>query len=246
MTDHWTERLSAYVDGELDREERDALEVHLTSCEACATAVAQLQRVVRWAHGYEGKPPQVDVWDAVARGIREREGLREASRHLPKRPGERVRRFAFTVPQLLAAGIALALLSGTAVGVSLRAVGAGSARIVVADPALLPDEIPLGESFETDGNDPWTVSVVTQLEEQYAEAIADLENLLREGQDKLDSATLRVIEDNLRTIDEAIDQARAALRRDPAAVYLSELISVNMRRKLELLRDAAALVASET
>jgi hypothetical protein len=246
MTDHWTERLSAYVDGELDREERGALEVHLTSCEACATAVAQVRQVVGWAHGYEGKPPKVDVWDAVARGIREREGSREESRHPPKRSGERVRRFVFTVPQLLAAGIALALFSGTAVGVALRAVGAGSGRTVVTDPALLPDEIPLGESFDIDGNDPWTVAVVTQLEEQYAEAIADLESLLREGQDKLDSATLRVIEENLRTIDEAVEQATVALRRDPAAVYLSELISVNLRRKLELLRDAAALVASET
>ncbi len=55
-----------------------------------------------------------------------------------------------------------------------------------------------------------------------------------------------MIEENLRTTDEAIEQARVALLRDPAAVYLSELISVNMRRKLELLRDAAVLVAGET
>lgn len=102
------------------------------------------------------------------------------------------------------------------------------------------------QRFETDGNDPWTVSVVTQIEEQYAAAIADLESSLRGGQGKLDSATLRVIEENLRTTDEAIEQARVALLRDPAAVYLSELISVNMRRKLELLRDAAVLVAGET
>jgi hypothetical protein len=184
------------------------------------------------------------VWDGVAQSIREKEDSRQASRHLPKRPGERVRRFAFTVPQLLAAGIALVLLSGTMVTVALQVTGPG--RVVVTDPGLLPDEIPLGQSFETAGNDPWTVSLVTQIEEQYAGAISDLESLLREGQDKLDSATLRVIIDNLATIDEAIEQAREALLRDPAAAYLSELISVNMRRKLELLRDAAALVASES
>lgn len=246
MTDHWTERLSAYVDGELDREEQDALELHLTACETCATTVAQLRRVVGWAQGYAGKAPKVDVWDAVARGIQERRGSAEEWRHPPRRLGEGVRRFAFTAPQLLAAGIALVLVSGTAVGIGLQVVGGGVGRLVATDPALLPDETALGESFETDGNEPWTVSMVAQLEESYADAIADLEGLLRAGQDKLDSATLRVIEENLDTIDEAIEQARMALRRDPAAVHLSELISINLRRKLELLRDAAALVASET
>jgi hypothetical protein len=76
---------------------------------------------------------------------------------------------------------------------------------------------------------------------QYDAAVADLEQILREQAGRLDPQTVMVIERNLRTIDEAIRQARAALDADPANTYLNSHLADARRRKLDLLRQAAAL-----
>jgi hypothetical protein len=49
------------------------------------------------------------------------------------------------------------------------------------------------------------------------------------------------IEQSLQTIDQAIEQARQALAADPANTYLTGHLVETRRRKLELLRRAAAL-----
>ena len=50
-----------------------------------------------------------------------------------------------------------------------------------------------------------------------------------------------MVEHNLQIIDQAIDQAREALAADPANSYLSSHLFEARRRKLDLLRRAAAL-----
>ena len=52
---------------------------------------------------------------------------------------------------------------------------------------------------------------------------------------------MRVIEQNLAVIDKAIDQAQRALLADPANLYLNTHLAETMRRKLDLLRQAATL-----
>jgi hypothetical protein len=76
---------------------------------------------------------------------------------------------------------------------------------------------------------------------QYDAAVADLEKILQDGRDQLDPRTVMVIERNLQTIDQAIREAREALDRDPANTYLNSHLADARRRKLELLRHAAAL-----
>ena len=78
--------------------------------------------------------------------------------------------------------------------------------------------------------------------ESYAAAVADLEQVLAEGRGKLDSTTVRVIEQNLAAIDRAIADAQQALAADSANLYLNTHLAETMRRKLDLLRQAAALV----
>ena len=65
-----------------------------------------------------------------------------------------------------------------------------------------------------------------------------------DGRGRLDTTTVRVIERNLATIDSAIAQAQRAVAADSANVYLNSHLAETMRRKLELLRQAAALVSS--
>jgi hypothetical protein len=86
------------------------------------------------------------------------------------------------------------------------------------------------------------VEPVNLVDEQYDAAVADLERALASGRGRLDARTVSVVEQNLKVIDQAIDQARKALAADPANSYLSTHLVETRRRKLDLLRRAAALV----
>ena len=57
---------------------------------------------------------------------------------------------------------------------------------------------------------------------------------------------MRVIEKNLAIIDRAIRDAQSALAADPASSYLNLHLAQEMRRKLELLRQAALLAGARS
>ena len=80
---------------------------------------------------------------------------------------------------------------------------------------------------------------------QYDAAVADLEKALKNGRGRLDKATIEIVEHNLQIIDQAIAQARDALAVDPANAYLSGHLVETRRRKLDLLRRAAALAETD-
>jgi hypothetical protein len=68
--------------------------------------------------------------------------------------------------------------------------------------------------------------------------------VLEAGRGRLDTTTVRVIERNLATIDRALAQAQRAVTADSANLYLNSHLAETKRQKLELLRQAAALVSS--
>ncbi len=78
----------------------------------------------------------------------------------------------------------------------------------------------------------------------YDSAVDDLERILAEGRGRLDSTTVRVLEQNLALIDRAITQAQRAVAADSANLYLNTHLAETMRRKIDLLRQAAALVSA--
>ena len=69
----------------------------------------------------------------------------------------------------------------------------------------------------------------------------DLERVLLEQRDRLNPRTVMVIERNLQVIDDAVREARAALAGDPANPLLNAQLADVRRRKLQLLRRAAAV-----
>jgi hypothetical protein len=81
---------------------------------------------------------------------------------------------------------------------------------------------------------------------RYAAQVADLERALARGRGRLDTATVYVIEKNLAIIDRAIRDAQTALAADPANSYLHLHLAHEMRRKLELLRQAAVLAGARS
>jgi hypothetical protein len=80
----------------------------------------------------------------------------------------------------------------------------------------------------------------------YRDAAADLERTFDAGRATLRPETMRVIEENLRTIDAAIAQADSALRRDPGSAYLNQYLAETMQRKLKLLRRAVEITAARS
>jgi len=218
MSDNWTNRLSEYLDGDLPASERPALEAHLQGCGDCRATLEQLRRVVARAQALDDRPPTTDLWPAIARHV----GVVSLDARRARR------RLSFTVPQLAAAAVALTLLSG------------GSAWLLHR-----PSAGPPSQTTATRSPDLKYVGTY-EANPKYAAAVASLERVLAQGRSRLDTATVRVIEKNLGIIDRAIRDAQSALAADPANSYLNLHLAQEMRRKLELLRQAAALAGART
>jgi anti-sigma factor RsiW len=222
-TDHVTDRLSDYLDHDgMTPEQRAALEAHLAACGECRVALDELRAVLTRAAALTDRAPAAELWSGIAARIEPPAVL--------KMPQHQTRRFSFTLPQLVAASLALMVLSGSLVWVARS----GDPR------ASLPPVVALEESADSEPMVP-----VTFADAQYDDAVADLEQALAKGRDRLDPETVRVIEASLRSIDEAIDQSRKALKADPANVYLNNHFAASRNRKLALLRRATALALGD-
>ncbi|HEX7337120.1 MAG TPA: zf-HC2 domain-containing protein [Gemmatimonadales bacterium] len=220
MRDHWTDRLSEYIDHELPVADRTALENHLSSCAECSAALADLRRIVARAGSLEFRGPARDLWPGIAARIA---GPAVPPAVVPLAPARR-KRWSFSLPQLAAAAVLLMTLSGGTVWL-LQSPGTQPAGVAVTLPAS-----------------PTTIQARATASQSYAAAVADLERVLADGRGQLDTATVRVIQQNLLAIDTAIAQAQQALNADPANMYLNTHLAETMRRKLDLLRQAATLV----
>ncbi|HKC47742.1 MAG TPA: zf-HC2 domain-containing protein [Gemmatimonadales bacterium] len=221
MNDQWTDRLSEYLDGELDDAERVALEAHLATCAECTAVLADLRRVVARAQAFDDRPPARDLWS----GIAERIGV--STDDLARRRARR--RFSFTVPQLIAASV------------TLVAVSAGAARLV-----LQPNE-----NSNTVATQPGPVVLPAsyrKADSSADHAVADLRLALAEGQrtGRLSPVTAHRIEQSLAVIDSAIADGARALAADPNSGYLNQHLAETMRRKLEFLREANRIASART
>jgi tetratricopeptide (TPR) repeat protein len=219
--DAYTDRLSEYLDGEdLDSSDRAEIEDHLETCPACRAVLAELRDVTARAGTLHDRIPDGDLWPGIAARI-------DSARTIPFE-GRAARRISFTIPQVVAASLALMLLSGAMVWVSRI----GGTRVDIEPIAAAP------------GRDQRVIADVAMADfadAQYDDAVADLEKALAAGRDTLDPQTVRVLEENLGAIDRAIEQSRQALSADPANLFLNTHLAAARQRKLALLRSATAL-----
>jgi hypothetical protein len=145
------------------------------------------------------------------------------------------RRFTFSLPQLVAAGIALAFISGGTVWLALSTQPVGSSTAVT--PVL---RAPAAVAVSDDGGIPATTV------QDYENAVAELEMILEEGRLVLGHETIERIEESLAVIDDAIDEAREALDADPASDVLNRLLTRNMWKKMEILRQTAVAIRARS
>jgi anti-sigma factor RsiW len=225
MPDPFTERLSAYLDDELSAADRRELEVHLAECATCRSDLDRLRQVTQWAATYAGTPTRADVWHGVREEIRQR----VSPDVTPIEAVQGRERMRVSVPLALAASLAF-----FAVGIGGWVAGRAMAPTPVAGVAATAEAMMVSRPTGT----------ALLAAEKYGAAIAQLEQALLHGEDRLDSATVRVVVQKLAVIDRAISEARVAMAKDPGSAYLAEHFATMMRRKLTLLRSAAAVRSS--
>lgn len=99
---------------------------------------------------------------------------------------------------------------------------------------------PVSESFTAAGG---AHARNKSAEQTFDVEIARLRTIVQRRSAQLDPLTISVIERNLKVIDDAIAQCRAALAKDPASRFLIESLNHALENKVELLRTAAMLPA---
>lgn len=223
----WTERLSEYVDGTLSAEERSACEAWLASSQEGRALLADLRGVVAKAKTLPDTPVPESVWAGVSAAIRKPDqgvvSIDSAPRRLAPSPS---RRWQFT-PLQLAAAAAILLAVGLGIGVRIKA----GVKQEVA-----------GRTPPADATFTTVRSRTPSADAKYDEAIQELQRTLDQNRATLDTATVRVLESSLAKIDAALVEAQRALAQDPNSEYLNDHLSRIKRKKLDLLRQGAALV----
>ena len=228
MTDRWTDSLSEYLDGDLTPEDRRELALHLESCADCALTLRELEQVTERARALPDLTPPKDGWPALLARLVARELPIESTEIQAPPPARRAQRgptrvVSFTWPQLAAAGIAVAILLSVAFWMGWR-----DNRRVASAPSTLTQE------------HAETVSDTRDTEH----AIAELKEALAGGREDLDPETVRVLEQNLSTIERSIREAKSALDSDPGNPYLKRHLQETMTRKVTLIRQATFLAST--
>lgn len=250
------EKLADYLEGDLAAGERVALEAHITSCVRCTALVRDLLDLRTEAGELPELTPSRDLWGGIAERI-DTPVVPLTVRAAATPNVERRRRSEL----LRLAAVAAALVVVTAgVTYTLTAAGRSTADRPVAvvspdsgrdssksGPATSQQMVAVVDSMpKTDRRDsispeqPKAQNVVSSTATSSRE-IDRLRAMFVRNRGLMDPRTAAIIEANLKVIDDAIAQSKAALAQDPASRFLNNQLNTALDKKLELLRTAAQL-----
>lgn len=225
------ERLQDYLDDLLCREERAELEAHLAECRDCTAEVVG-QRELRRALADLPRSimPERDLLAginaAIDAGATGDVALDRAPDVVPLTLSRPRRSFGDRPIRSVRYALAAAALV-------LMALTATITMLLTREPATQP----LARGEVSPAADP-VVREVLATEHSYVAAGEELELALASARSQLDPATVRLVEANLRVIDAALAEARAALRGEPDNAALARLLQAAHEQKLALLRRA--------
>jgi hypothetical protein len=257
------ERLSDWLEHDVDAGTRAALERHAAGCARCGTLVADLTSIRREAASLPALVPSRDLWPEIEARIQAPVITLERSRSVTHSAGA-----PWAGRSKWWLGAAAAGLVAVTAGVTYYATRVGpEATMAVAEPAVarVPDTTQPEQSTEPSATlasetqrssararsgqggarqsgPARTPSDVTEGSE-YSRDVAQLRAIVTQRRSDLDSSTIAVLEKNLELIDRAIAESRAALQRDPASEFLADQLARAMTKKVAILRTAALLPA---
>jgi anti-sigma factor RsiW len=211
------DRLDEYVDGDLTEAEFQEMELHLDGCAPCRAEERQLRALIAQAAALpEEIQPAADLWPDLAARLRGPEGLR-----LVPRTG--LARWMGPMSVAAAAAVVVALSA------ALWTRGSMPAGVPGATPAVVRP-VALGASSE-----------LLDSEREYARATADLMAAIEAQKESLAPETRAVLDANLKTIDDALAQVRAALIKDPGNSQLAHLLTSTHQKKVDALKRVVRL-----
>ena len=157
--------------------------------------------------------PPAEAWENIKAAIQRDEASSAPARH---------ERFEARHPLLLAlaASIIVAILSSVGTAAYLKSRASSSTSVASI----------------TDSGTPTNFAAFTIEENNYLRTVGVLQDVLDQQESALAPETVAQLRASLRTIDEAILEARNALARDPANKVLIDMLSASYRQKVDLLR----------
>lgn len=227
---HIRERLDHFLDGELPDPERITVQEHLGRCDECLAEVEALRGIRAGALALPREiAPARDLWPGIAARIQS---------GVPAEPPANVIRADFGAARRyrgstvwvirIAAALALVVISSSVTAWLLR----GPVPV-----ATLPQRVVQPQTTTS-------LAAFAPMEAEYRSAVETLSIELAARRQQLSPETIATVEENLRIIDQAIAEARAALRANPANAEIPLLLSGVYRQKVELLQNAVQLSVS--
>jgi hypothetical protein len=205
--------LDDYVMGDLDDAARAPVAEHVAACDICRSEVESLEKIRSLARELPAEiDPPSEAWSNIRTAIEhDRAAIAVTRKANPvrwQRPLE-----------IAAAVLVVAVLSSGGTYLYLRDRGVRAPVSSVAQEAT-----------------PATLAAFTLQENDFLRNAAILQDLLDQQEGALAPETVAQLKSSLRTIDEAILEARNALARDPANKMLVEMLTANYKQKLDLLK----------
>ncbi len=219
-------RLMSYLERELDATTQAAMDQHRADCASCDALVRDLESLAAQAKALPAMVPSRDLWDGI-----------NARLETPVIP-------IASAPAQTTARAERGGLRATPRTVSVRVFAMAATLLIVVSSAVTWQ---LTRSGPSDGpvvaasSDAATIVPVMNVDVVYEQEIAALRTIVNERFSELDSTTVSVLRRNLEIIDQAIEDSRAALEKDPASRVLSTTLDRALASKLELMRRVALL-----
>ncbi len=211
-----TERLSAFVDGELPTADAAAVRAHAPACPTCSVAIAELRALVMNARALDVPEPPPTLWPAIA-GALEQRG-RFAWLSIANWRPFAVGALAGATVVVLAL-VALPALRGRPAAPPLSP--AGETAAVVTDPLLNEAETEFAEAAAA-----------------YERSIAKLRGLLAREEERWSPQVRNRTAERLARLDEAIARSRELVRRTPGDSAGNEQLFAAYQQKIAFLAAA--------
>jgi len=214
------ERLNDHADGLLSLPERRRVDDHLAACAGCRETLDHLRRLHEDAgalpHSLE---PARDLWPGIESAL---QGTRNV---IPLRP--RIASRPSILWRVAMPAAAAVLLMALTAFVTTRLVSLDAAPPVAVMQSAGLTSLQTFRAAEAD----------------YRRTTDDLLATLEGRREELSPATIAVVEENLNIINQAIQDAWAALENDPSQVGNGYLVASLYQRKVALLQQVVRLPA---
>ena len=255
--------LPEYLEGTLTGEADGAARAHVVACESCRMLVRDLERIRTQAAALPVLHPSRDLWAGIEARIQT-----PARADAPPTRGRTMALSWFgrgwSTQALARAAVLVLATAGVTVIATRRwtaanvfASGVQPTTTAAVRPASPPTAAPTpagtepqttptaarpGAAVTTVKNDGHPARVAARTSEFiYDQQITALRRLVETRRGQMNPKTVAIIEKNLRVIDAAIAESKAALAKDPANGFLAEQLDATLDTKLELLRTVAML-----